>query len=322
MQHQHYSTPELLSSDDWERLKELRHGFLNDASQNYWKTYRDLELYDLTYAQRIGWKWSAVLESLVIAGWHPCAKSIVDWGCGTGIASEVVSAWSGIDQVTLIDQSRLALSFAEKKLQKQKIEVSFAQQKKREPSDTLFLLSHVLGELCEEEAFELAREAAKADEVIWVEPGSHATSRNLSSLRNLFIEKGHHLIAPCLHQHLCPMLAENKEQEWCHFFAKPPTEIFQSAFWHEASRKLSIDLRSLPYSYFACSRNWKPSSQENDERLIGNPFVLKARCKLLCCGNSGLSEYVIQKRDQPQLFRDLVKKGRRGLFNFYSNNTT
>ena len=40
-----------LTNDDWEKLRVLRDRFLHDASENYWATQRDLELYDLVFAE-------------------------------------------------------------------------------------------------------------------------------------------------------------------------------------------------------------------------------------------------------------------------------
>ena len=421
-----------LTTSDWQRLRDLRQRFLNDASENYWKERRDLELYDQVYAERIGWKWHAVLENLSLAGWQPHSKSIIDWGCGTGVASRTVAAWSGIQKVSLVDQSSLALTFTQQKLAEQKINATFFEKEKPCEPSTLMLISHVVSELTEKELFELANKAAAADEVIWVEPGSHELSRRLSSLREIFIQAGHHIIAPCVHQHPCPMLDSNdrlhfklaatdaypftspekteippfaeslvlqkdnalqreraiqvneytdtvkeadgsqelsglnvrdtlprshllvspcslppavypaafqqpvlstgmtkpcaaegefrkKSSHWCHFFAKPPIQIFQSAFWHEASRELGIDLRSLPYSYFASSRSWKPQWPTHAERLIGHPRALKGHCKVLCCSASGLQERTLQKRDQPALFRKIVKKEISGVFSWQLN---
>ena len=303
-----------LTSDDWERLQTLRQLFLQDASTNYWKSDRDLELYDLIYAQRISWKWDTVLQNLTTVGWQPTAQHIIDWGCGTGIASRTVAPWSGIKDVSLFDQSHLAQSFAKEKLTQDEREVSFLSQEETLEKNSLLLMSHVVSELHEEELLELARKAAVADEVIWVEPGSREVSRKLGSLRNIFQQAGHHLIAPCVHENPCPMLDQGREGDWCHFFAKPPLEIFQSSFWHDVSHKLGIDLRSLPYSYLAFSRHWKPSYPPSSERLIAHPRELKAHCKLLCCGKEGLKDRTLQRRDNTTLFRSLIKHQRAGVF--------
>ena len=51
---------------DWEALDRLREGFLTGAAARgpYWKSLGDLANYDLTYGERIGWKWDAVLAEL------------------------------------------------------------------------------------------------------------------------------------------------------------------------------------------------------------------------------------------------------------------
>ncbi|MFZ4115493.1 MAG: small ribosomal subunit Rsm22 family protein [Chthoniobacterales bacterium] len=309
-----------LTNSDWQRLRDLRKRFLENASENYWNNPRDLELYDLIYAARIGWKWNAVLEDLKNVGWHSQAQQIVDWGCGTAIAARTVALWSGISQVALVDQSPLALAFAQKKLREagKKIIPEFSWQKEK---PTLLLISHVVSELHEKELLELALFATQADEIIWVEPGSHELSRRLISVRKKILQVGHHLIAPCTHEHACPMFEEKQERDWCHFFAKAPAEIFQSSLWHQASRELGIDLRSLPYSYLAFSRKKFLHASTDAERLIGHPRMLKAHGKLFCCGSSGLCERMLQKRDNPELFRSLIKNKERGAFTWSLDNS-
>ena len=303
-----------LKNDDWKKLKALRDRFLHDASENYWSTQRDLELYDLVFAARIGWKWNAVLHSLTRIGWKPQSDKIIDWGCGTGVASRQVTEWSRIQQVTLVDQSPLALDFAQQQLSKSNIVTQAQSPRSAFAPKSLLLLSHVLGELSDREAKELAHQASLVDEIIWVEPGSHDISRKLSRIRSIFLEAGHHLIAPCVHEHPCPMLQARQERHWCHFFAPPPPEIFQSSFWNEASHQLGIDLRSLPYSYLAFSRHHSPSWEAGTERLIGHPRSYKGYGKLFCCGSSGLHERTLQKRENPDLFKKLIKHQEESIF--------
>jgi hypothetical protein len=76
---------------------------------------------------------------------------------------------------------------------------------------------------------------------------------------------------------------------------------------------LEIDLRALPYSFLATSRQpatWPAGA----ERLIGRPRTLKAHCELCCCGGEGLVTRVLQKRDAPALYRAFTKDGRDGAF--------
>lgn len=343
-----------LNKNDWQRLRELRVGFLKNISENYWHDQHDLELYDRTYAARIGWKWNAVLEDLTNIGWSSHAHQILDWGCGTAIAARTVATWSGISQVALMDQSELALHFAHAKLRESRCTTinHFSWQQDK---PTLLLISHVMSELDEKELQELICFATHADEIIWVEPGSYELSRKLGSVRQEIVQAGYHLIAPCTHEYACPMFQVKQARDWCHFFAKPPTYIFQSSFWHEASQELGIDLRSLPYSYLAFSKNNRLRSKAADEepgvfgaqasgvlcentqaveipkkphqaielssleRLIGHPRMLKGHGKLFCCSANGLCERVLQKRDNPTLFKALIKNQQQGCFTWSLN---
>lgn len=287
----------------------MRDRFLSDPSAKYWTDPRDLELYDTVFAERIGWKWDAVLQSLEKAGWKSFSQRIFDWGCGTGVASRKVSAHTGIGTLRLHDRASEAVRFAVSRS-------GDSDSRQESPPErfepgTLLLISHVLNELPSEALNGLVTLAASADEVIWVEPGTHEVSRKLGAIRDRLIGKGQHMIAPCIADIPCPMLTPERERDWCHFFAAPPNEIFHSSFWREVNLRLEIDLRSLPYSYFAASRNWQPHWGGGVERMIGRPREFKAHCELLCCGKGGLNERVLQKRDEPALYK-AVAKGRSG----------
>jgi len=119
---------------DWAALERLRGLFLSgEAAQGaYWQSATDLASYDLTYGERIGWKWDAVLRELDQRGWQPpdAARSgiasgaapvrnkklaVLDWGCGSGVAGRRVVNWLGADQVGVLrlwDYSALAADFS------------------------------------------------------------------------------------------------------------------------------------------------------------------------------------------------------------------
>ena len=56
---------------DWPALDRLRQGFLQGTSLStpYWESETALASYDLTYGERIGWKWDHVLRELRLRGW-------------------------------------------------------------------------------------------------------------------------------------------------------------------------------------------------------------------------------------------------------------
>lgn len=304
----------MTDSQNWQVLAKLRQLFLDESpqskSQDYWFSTEALELYDLTFAQRISWKWEAVLQELqqkqVFEGleWR-----VLDWGCGSGIASRTLLKQGICDpaqtSVYLYDRSSKALSFALKKAKEEAPLCKVAIWDKQQKSPNVLLLSHVINEVSEIQLLEIQALIRQADLTIWVEPGTHAISRKLITQREL-LKEDLRILAPCPHQLNCGMLKPENAQHWCHNFAEPPSEVFQSAFWNRFSKEMHIDLRSLSVSFLVLAKD-KKNERKNKDRVIGRAKRFKPYQHVLLCGADGgrLIEKDIMKRDAPQLFKSL-----------------
>src|SRR5690606_22179264 len=118
------------------------------------------------------------------------------------------------------DHSPLARSFATDRARETFPELDVAAGEPDGPIAVL-LLSHVLNELNPAGREELAALLARADTVVWIEPGTSAVSRDLISWRER-LRPEFRLVAPCPHQAVCGLLAPGRERDWCHHFAPPP----------------------------------------------------------------------------------------------------
>ena len=177
---------------DWAVLDRLRETFLaaKAGAGAYWNSTDDLANYNFTYAQRIGWKWDAVLRELKRRGWTPPPGALLDWGCGSGIAGRCVLDFFGansFERLRVHDHSALAMQFAIERAGDgfPQIPVEAAGSSwldGEEPVGTL-LVSHVLNELDEAGGRALRRVIDRAAAVIWVEPGTYADSRSLILMR-------------------------------------------------------------------------------------------------------------------------------------------
>ncbi len=187
---------------DWPALDRLRQKFLNSpaataADGAYWETPGDLACYNFTYGERIGWKWDQVLRELRLRGWSPAptTRTVFDWGCGSGIAARRVISFFGaenFDSLTVWDHSPLACDFAAGTAQTAfpSLRVAVASSLNSQLSTLnssepigLLLISHVLNELPPAVLDSLLTLVARAEAVLWVEPGTHAVSRHLGALR-------------------------------------------------------------------------------------------------------------------------------------------
>ena len=308
---------------DWSVLDRLRATFLARdvaASGPYWQNYAALAAYDATYAERIGWKWDALLHELRRRRWAPPAGTVLlDFGCGSGVAGRrVIEAFGAVHfaALALHDHSPEAVAFA-----RSRAELIFPALPQRDaatyvaapeasdlaPAFTL-VVSHVLNELAPAARAELLALAARAACVIWVEPGTHADSRALAAVRDE-LRAGHRIIAPCTHRENCPLFLETNTRDWCHFFAEPPSGVQNSADWVRFAQRAGVDLRSQAYSCLVLERDPRESSPFSADaaRVLGRPEVFKPYARLLACDANGLHFLELSKRTDAAMVKRLGK---------------
>ena len=308
---------------DWVRLDRLRETFLSERfdSGAYWQDEQDLELYDATFGERIGWKWDAVLRELAVRGWEPPAGSeLWDWGCGSGVAGRrVLSTWpQQFTSLRVTDHSSLAAAFSARRAVQQipGLPVSGSPPEWGEGMRPFVLcLSHVWNELTSEVREHVLDLASAAIAVLWVEPGTHTSARALQEVRMRLLARGSHLVAPCAHGAACGLLAPGNERHWCHHFAEPPSGIFADSDWVRFAHRAGLDLRSLPYAFLVLDRRMPSTADSNSDswqRLLGSPRVYKGFARALFCGVGGVAEWEVPKRSAPAIHK-AWDKGRGGV---------
>jgi len=313
---------------DRQRLDRMRALFLARSQDgeaaptaDYWTDRRDLELYDATYGARIGWKIDAALAEGVAAGVPPASANgtVVDWGCGAGVASRRAAAAGLLPDGTtvyLIDRSPRARAFASEQLSAAcpGLNVRASSVAPAEAPEIL-LVSHVIGELNLASRRSLLVLAARAATVIWVEPGAKPMAKSLASVRDDLLDS-HLPLAPCPHSGPCGTLAPDADDQWCHHFPEPPQEAFIEGFWARFSRELDIDRRSLATSFLVLRRRdlaVEPEQDETRARVLGRPKLLKGKALVDVCDRNGASRCELWKRDAPKVYRTWKKHGRQPL---------
>lgn len=303
-----------LSEVEWKQLGVLRKTYLSENfnhKKDYWNSDDLLRLYDSTFAQRIGWKWDAILSEISNKGFFKDKQKYVlyDFGCGTGIASQKMCEFFGlnlISNVWLWDFSERAVRFAANRLRSMFPGLSVEELNEvKVPGDKWILcVSHLINELSENEFERVVKLAESADYIIWLEPGTKLHSKRLIEIRERLMGKMRPL-APCTHANICGMQSIENISHWCHFFAPVPASVFQSAFWKKFSEKMKIDLRSLPISYLVLSKESAGSNHPTrGARVIGRPRFYKGQGKFLTCDFEGVSESRLLERNDKELFRE------------------
>ena len=314
---------------NWNALQRLRTRFLQfdqrdaepgnkkDAEQapppapdrtDYWRSHSELASYDFTFGERIGWKWDTVLAELKRRGWRPPEGTVLDWGCGTGVAGRrVAEAWPQLVQSLLLsDRSHPAQSFAaahaRAALPGLAVHIAAA-----DTVPDVMVLSHVINELTQDALERLLIVVSRAQAVLWVEPGTHHASRKLIAVRERLLAR-FRAIAPCTHGAACGVLTPGNERHWCHHFARVPGYVHTDPGWGHFAQTLEIDLGSVPFSFLVLDRRPAVANPGGREaRVIGVPRYYKGYAKVLSCQADGVKELVLQKRDAPELLKAMKK---------------
>jgi len=296
------------SAEELECLRGLRQEFLERARGgaergDYWESDDELRLYDETFGARIGWKWDAVLDELVARGRLASGKVVLDWGCGTAVATRrFLARATGVERVHLVDHSPRARRVARALLAAEHPALALVDGLPPEPPDVL-LVSHVLDELDAPEREALCALAARAGATLWVEPGSRACSRALGEVRARLLDTLD-VLAPCTHQAACGALAPGNDP-WCHLFARAPQAVYTEGRWAEFGRELGLDLRSLPYSFLALARRGRFTLDGPRARQLGRPRLERGRAFLEVCDAQGLRPLDLLQRHDKALFKEL-----------------
>jgi hypothetical protein len=315
-----------LTEPDWNRLARLRELFLQstetrDGLPDYWRSNRDLEIYDATFGARIGWKWNAVLAEMQQRKIDlPGGGTLVDWGAGTGVASRAFLTHFSSERtfrVHVHERSRIAREFAEERIAGAH-GVEIEPEMPADPS--VLLVSHVLDELDASGLDDLVALARRAALVVWIVSGAKHTSRALSAARERVLDALDPLL-PCTHRAACGILAPDQASNWCHHFATPAPEAFTTAHWRAFSRTLGIDLRALPYSYLVLRRRVGSADEElspvaarggGDEeplvRILGSSRTEKGRARFEACSAEGVRTLTILERTDKGFVRALRER--------------
>jgi hypothetical protein len=171
----------------------------------------------------------------------------------------------------------------------------------------LLVVSHVINELTAADRHALLAAVARAEAVVWVEPGSHHESRALGAVREV-LRHEFRIVGPCPHGAACGVLAPDRARDWCHQFAKPPAGVCNDPEWARFASEVGVDLRSLPYSWLALDRRPAAPPPPEGIRLLGRPGFDKVAVRALGCHPDGsIAEVQVARRTEPDHYRHLHK---------------
>ena len=236
--------------------------------------------------------------------------SLVDFGAGPGTASwAAADAWPALSAITQLDANplllqlggRLSASATTAALRDSRsIQTSLPAAELRDSDADLMLASYTLTEMSTPDirGFLASTWAHCTGALVIVEPGTPAGYERILLCRNLLLEQGAKILAPCPHQYPCPLEAP----DWCHFVQR-----VQRSRDHMLVKSADVPWEDEKFSYLVAARDalFTPA---NRDRILAQPKTTKTCVSMKLCRIDGHSESVqIRKRDSAA-FKQIKKK--------------
>jgi ribosomal protein RSM22 (predicted rRNA methylase) len=239
---------------------------------------------------------AACLNALreVAPGFAP--KSLLDIGAGPGTASwAAAEAFASLQSFDLIDAHpllrALALDLARHGIRLHHLTYHRGEARaalvEAEAAD-LVVASYMVGELGDVERIELGGLlwTKTRDMLVVVEPGTPAGYGRIMAMREQLVASGAHVAAPCPHDHQCPLAAP----DWCHFAQRLPRSRA-----HMQLKGAHVPFEDEKFSYVALAR--RPVAQR-PARVLKQPVVTKVSITAEVCGDRGIANAVVPRRDK------------------------
>lgn len=262
------------------------------------KLHLDGELAAKAYlATRLPATYAAVRAALSMVedaapDFHP--GRLLDFGAGPGTVLWAASdAWPELAQATLIETSPAIRSVGVRLAGASTVATEWlagditGSVPPLEPAD-LVTLAYVLDEIAETAMASVVKRLwdLTAHTLVIVEPGTPAGWRRVLAARQVLIDAGAKIVAPCPHAADCPITAP----DWCHFSRR----VARSRV-HRLSKGAEVPWEDEKYIFVAASRfDAAPPSA----RVLSPPRLSSGLARLkLCLADGRAEETTVSRRD-------------------------
>jgi ribosomal protein RSM22 (predicted rRNA methylase) len=222
-------------------------------------------------------------------------ETVLDVGAGPGTAAwAVAEAFPGI-AATLIDHNPAFLELArslggETAAGAVRVERGELTDLKLGASFPLVTCAYALTELDDRAAATAAAKlwAATDGALVIIEPGRPRDYQRLMTLRARMVSLGATVLAPCTHDHECPL----QPPDWCHFAVR-----LERSRDHMRLKGATLGYEDEKFSYLVLVRPGIGGPAQG--RVLRPPEENKFSVTLSVCGPQGLEQPVVASRDKP-----------------------
>ncbi len=286
----------LSRSDAARRSASISQSYRNGGNSRTITTQNDALAYALVRMPATYAAVAASLDAVCKVRGDFAPTSLLDVGAGPGTATWAAAEFfSSLEIFTLLDANPALRTLALDLFQTSGrfSSMDYAQGNARtkltdaSPAD-LVIASYILGEMNDAGCTALsdAMWAKTRDTLLLIEPGTPAGYARILRIRTRLIAQGAHVVAPCPHDHACPLIAP----DWCHF-----SQRLARSRAHIQIKGAELPYENEKFIYVTLSR--APAAQ-NPARVLTQPDVTKIAVTAKLCTQSGVEIANVPRRDK------------------------
>lgn len=219
---------------------------------------------------------------------HWTFDSVIDFGIGFGAATlalhqsrltHAATDFFGIEEDPAFIQKLTQLKYL--KSPSLKVNLGTLMPAPSKGNKQLLVMSYSLNEIAKLSGPESDRSALKwlfdYESILILEPSTHQCGRQLLLLRQMLLNQGYTVVAPCTHQGGCPLLST--KSDWCHdrfHWEAPP-------FFEKLRQQLPMKQQTLTVSYLLVTKRTDLLQEAPMARRVGDVLTEKGKTRQMIC---------------------------------------
>jgi len=151
----------------------------------------------------------------------------------------------------------------------------------------LIIASYAIGEL-KKDVRDLIISLWKATKkvLVFIEPGTPRGFSMILRIREILLNEGAHIVAPCPHQSKCPM----KQGDWCHFYQRIPRSSE-----HRILKSGELNYEDEKFSYIIAS---KEKIAPITSRILRHPIKRPGHINFTLCESDGIKNVTVSRKQK------------------------
>ena len=227
-------------------------------------------------------------------------NTVLDVGAGTGAVTWAINNFVDSKKITCLEREdemrKIGSQLMNKHIKNVQWESFDLTQNEIQQKADLVVTSYVINELTEADRQKAIIKMWNATNgmLVIIEPGTPEGFSHILKAREILLEQGANIVAPCTHNNKCHI----GKEDWCSFYVRVARNKLQ-----RQAKNGELGFEDEKFSYIAFSRT---SIQHENAVILRHPQINSGYVKVKICNENGIEEKIYSKKDK-EIYKKIRK---------------